>query len=347
MSAVAVPSAEHAALVDRLARPLQDLRISVIDRCNFRCPYCMPEERYPRDHAFMAAAQRLKPEEIERLARLFVGLGVRKLRLTGGEPLLRRDLPEIISRLAALPGAPDLALTSNGVLLTRDAAALAAAGLQRITISLDALDPQIFAAMSGGRGRVEDVLGGLRHAAAAGLSPIKINCVVQRGINETEVMPLVEHFRGSGQIVRFIEYMDVGTCNRWQASAVVPSRELLAQIHARYPLEPVDPAYRGEVAERYRFLDGAGEIGFISSVSQPFCGHCTRARVSADGRLYTCLFAREGQDLRALIRGDQGDGAVEAMIEAIWRKRQDRYSEQRQQAQPTREGRVEMYRIGG
>lgn len=347
MNAVALPSVADVALVDRLARPLLDLRISVIDRCNFRCPYCMPEERYPRDHAFMAAAQRLKPDEIERLARLFTGLGVRKLRLTGGEPLLRRDLPEIIRRLSGLAAAPDLALTTNAALLARDAAALAAAGLKRITVSLDALDPDIFSTMSGGRGRVEDVLEGLRCAAKAGLAPIKINCVVQRGLNESEVMPLVEYFRGSGQILRFIEYMDVGTCNRWQATSVVQSRELLARIHARYPVEPVDPAYRGEVAERYRFVDGAGEIGFISSVSQPFCGNCTRARVSADGRLYTCLFAREGQDLRPLLRGDQGDAAVEAMISAVWHKRQDRYSEQRQQAQATREGRVEMYRIGG
>jgi GTP 3',8-cyclase len=335
------------ALTDRLARPLLDLRISVIDRCNFRCPYCMPEDRYPRDHAFLAAAQRLSPGEIVRLAQIFVDLGVGKLRLTGGEPLLRRDLPEIIAGLAQLPGSPDLALTTNGVLLARDAAALAQAGLKRITVSLDALDPGIFAAMSGGRGHVEDVLKGLEQAALAGLSPIKINCVVQRGINETEVLPLVEHFRGSGQVLRFIEYMDVGTCNRWQATSVVPSRELLAQIAAHYPLEPVPSAYRGEVAERYRFLDGAGEIGFISSVSQPFCGDCTRARVSADGRMYTCLFGREGKDLRPLLRGNDGDEALRCAIAAIWRQRGDRYSEQRHQAAGTREGRIEMYRIGG
>lgn len=342
-----MPALIDHALLDRLARPLRDLRVSVIDRCNFRCPYCMPEARYPRDHTFMSATERLNPVEIERLARLFVGLGVRKLRLTGGEPLLRRDLPEIVSRLAGLQAAPDLALTSNGALLKRDAAALAAAGLKRVTVSLDALDPAVFATMSGGRGRVEDVLEGLQQAASVGLTPIKLNCVVQRGINESQVMPLVEYGRDTGQIVRFIEYMDVGTCNRWQASAVVPSLELLAQIHARYPLQPVDPAYRGEVAERYRYLDGAGEIGFISSVSQPFCGDCTRARVSADGRLYTCLFAKDGHHLRPLLGGDQGDAAVTAMISAIWQKRQDRYSELRQPAQPTQEGRIEMYRIGG
>ena len=348
MSAVELPVATAVALTDRLQRPLNDLRISVIDRCNFRCPYCMPEDRYPRDHAFLAAAQRLTPGEIARLAAIFVELGVGKLRLTGGEPLLRRDLPQIVAALAELPGRPDLALTSNGVLLSRDAAALAAAGLKRITVSLDALDPAIFATLSGGRGQVADVLNGLAHAAAAGLTPIKINCVVQRGVNESEVLPLVEHFRGSGQILRFIEYMDVGTCNRWQMAAVVPSRELLARIHAVHPLAPVQPAYRGEVAERYRFVDGGGEIGFISSVSQPFCGDCTRARLSADGQLYTCLFGRNGFDLRALLRAGADDATLRAAISSVWRRRGDRYSEERQAATATgRDGRVEMYRIGG
>lgn len=347
MSAVELPQGATATLTDRLARPLMDLRISVIDRCNFRCPYCMPEDRYPRDHAFLASAERLTPAEIARLARIFVDLGVRKLRLTGGEPLLRRDLPEIVAALATLPHAPDLALTSNGVLLKRDAAALAAAGLKRITVSLDALDAGIFAAMSGGRGHVEEVIEGIAHADMAGLAPIKINCVVQRGVNETEVLPLVEHFRGSGHILRFIEYMDVGTCNRWQAGAVVPSRELLARIHAVYPLEAVQSAYRGEVAERYRFLDGGGEIGFISSVSQPFCGDCTRARLSADGQLYTCLFGRQGHDLKSLLRGGAGDDELQAAIGGVWRRRADRYSEERQAAAGARDGRVEMYRIGG
>jgi cyclic pyranopterin phosphate synthase len=347
VSAIELPSLAPAAVNDRLSRPLMDLRISVIDRCNFRCPYCMPEDRYPRDHAFLAAAERLSPAEIVRLAAIFVDLGVRKLRITGGEPLLRRDLPEIVGALAALPHAPDLALTSNGVLLKRDAAALAAAGLKRITVSLDALDAGIFAAMSGGRGHVADVVDGIAHAAAAGLTPIKINCVVQRGVNESEVLPLVEHFRGSGHILRFIEYMDVGTCNRWQAAAVVPSRELLARIGAVHPLEAVRSAYRGEVAERYRFIDGGGEIGFISSVSQPFCGDCTRARLSADGQLYTCLFGRHGHDLKALLRGAADDGVLRDAISSVWRRRADRYSEERQAAAGARDGRVEMYRIGG
>ncbi|GMU43321.1 MAG: GTP 3',8-cyclase MoaA [Xanthomonadales bacterium] len=334
-------------LVDRLQRPLHDLRISVIDRCNFRCPYCMPEDRYPRDHAFLAAAERLTAAEIARIAGVFVELGVGKLRLTGGEPLLRRDLPEIVALLAALPGAPDLALTSNGVLLARDAAALAQAGLKRITVSLDALDPQIFATLSGNRGHVEDVLRGIDAAERAGLAPIKINCVVQRGVNESQVLPLVEHFRGSGAVLRFIEYMDVGTCNRWQMAAVVPSRELHAAIHARWPLVAVQSAYRGEVAERYRFADGGGEIGFISSVSQPFCGDCTRARLSADGRLYTCLFGRSGRDLRTPLRAGASDAELRTLIATIWRARRDRYSEERQPESPAREGRVEMYRIGG
>lgn len=338
---------EAQALVDRLRRPLMDLRVSVIDRCNFRCPYCMPEDRYPRDHAFLAASERLTPEEIARLAAVFVELGVRKIRVTGGEPLLRRDLPEIIARLAALRGPPDLALTSNGVLLARDAAALAAAGLKRITVSLDALDPKVFRVMSGDRGHVEEVLAGLQHAARAGLAPVKINCVVQRGVNESEVLPLVEYCRAHGYLPRFIEYMDVGTCNRWQMAAVVPSRELLARIHARYPLEPLQSAYRGEVAERYRFVDGGGEVGFISSVSQPFCGDCTRARLSADGQLYTCLFGRSGRDLRTLLRSGASDTALREAVTAVWRARVDRYSEERRPSEQARDGRVEMYRIGG
>ncbi len=347
MSAHSPTPTQAVAPGDRLGRPMLDLRISVIDRCNFRCPYCMPEDRYPRDHAFLAAAQRLTAGEIARLAGVFVELGVRKLRLTGGEPLLRRDLPEIVAALAALPHAPDLALTTNGVLLKRDAAALAAAGLKRITVSLDALDANIFAAMSGGRGHVAEVLEGIAHADQSGLKPIKINCVVQRGVNESEVLPLVEHFRGSGHILRFIEYMDVGTCNRWQVASVVPSRELLARIAAVHPLEPVQSAYRGEVAERYRFVDGSGEIGFVSSVSQPFCGDCTRARLSADGQLYTCLFGRHGHDLKSLLRGDADDAALRAAIAGVWGRRGDRYSEERQAAAGARDGRVEMYRIGG
>ncbi len=343
------------AALDRLARPLADLRISVIDRCNFRCPYCMPEESYPRDHAFMGAAARLSVSEITRLAGIFCGLGVRKLRLTGGEPLLRKDLAEIVASLSRLPTAPDVALTTNGSLLEKMAAPLAAAGLHRITISLDALDPALFAAMSGGRGELGPVLAGIDAAVAAGLSPVKINCVVQRGVNEDQVLPLVEYFRARNRAagkaetysLRFIEFMDVGTCNRWDRSAVVPSRDVLARVREQHALEPVEPAYRGEVAVRYRFSDGGGELGFISSVSQPFCGDCTRARLSADGRLYTCLFAAQGQDLRTPLRSNADDAALRAAILGVWRGRADRYSEARFDAALRPGARVEMYRIGG
>jgi len=336
------------AALDKRQRPLADLRISVVDRCNFRCPYCMPEASYPRDHAFMASAARMQVDEIARLAGIFCSLGVRKLRLTGGEPLLRKDLPKIIAALGALPSAPDLALTTNGSLLTRMAAPLAQAGLQRITVSLDALDPAVFSAMSGEHGQIEQVLAGIDAAAAVGLSPIKINCVVQRGVNEQEILPLVEHFRGSAHSLRFIEYMDVGTCNRWERAAVVPSSEVLARIQTRHALEAVEPAYRGEVAVRYRFIDGAGEIGFISSVSQPFCGDCTRARLSADGRLYTCLFANRGFSLLEILRGGGDDADLRGAILSVWRGRNDRYSEARFDAvQATPKDRIEMYRIGG
>ena len=346
-------SVHEFAALDRLQRPLADLRISVIDRCNFRCPYCMPEENYPRDHAFLGAGSRLSAAEITRLAAIFCGLGVRKLRLTGGEPLLRKDLPAIIAALKTLPTAPDLALTTNGSLLPRLAQPLAAAGLDRITVSLDALDPDLFAAMSGGRGAVGPVLAGIDAAVAAGLAPVKINCVIQRGVNEHQILPLTEYFRARNErspvyALRFIEYMDVGTCNRWQRSAVVPSFEVLARVHAVHALEAIEPAYRGEVAVRYRFADGRGELGFISSVSQPFCGDCTRARLSADGRLYTCLFASQGQDLRSLLRAGADDAQLRAAILGIWRARVDRYSEARvEDAAHVSGPRVEMYRIGG
>jgi len=345
---------EFAAL-DRLQRPLADLRISVIDRCNFRCPYCMPEESYPRDHAFMGASSRLTVNEIARLAAIFCGLGVRKLRLTGGEPLLRKDLAEIVAALSQLPTEPDLALTTNGSLLEKFAAPLAQAGLQRITVSLDALDPVVFAAMSGGRGEIGPVLAGIDAAVTAGLSPVKINCVVQRGVNEDQLMPLIEYFRARNAAagdsdrysLRFIEYMDVGTCNRWKRSAVVPSAQVLAKIREQYALEAVEAAYRGEVAVRYRFADGRGELGFISSVSQPFCGDCTRARLSADGRLYTCLFAGQGQDLRTPLRAGADDAQLRAAILSVWRARADRYSEARLDDAQRPGARVEMYRIGG
>ncbi len=332
---------------DLHGRPLSDLRISVLDRCNFRCPYCMPEEQYPRDHAFLRKAERLRFEEIARLARIAAGLGVRKLRLTGGEPLLRRDVPELVRQLAAIPGIEDIALTTNGSLLAAQAGALREAGLHRITLSLDALDPATFRAMSGGRGEVAEVLAAIEAASEAGFGSLKINCVVMRGTNEGEVVPLVEHFRGSGHVLRFIEYMDVGTCNDWRRDRVVPGAELLARIHARWPLHPLPGRHRGEVARRHAFDDGGGEIGFIDSVTAPFCGDCTRARLSADGRLYTCLFASTGRDLRGPLRDGASDEELAGLLRAIWEARGDRYSERRGAAERARRERIEMYAIGG
>ncbi|MCU0975545.1 MAG: GTP 3',8-cyclase MoaA [Steroidobacteraceae bacterium] len=333
---------------DTLGRPLRDLRISVMDRCNFRCPYCMPRETFHEGYRFLPAASRLSFEEITRLARLFVALGVRKLRLTGGEPLLRQGIADLVGELSALPGVEDLALTTNGVLLAQHAAELKANGLTRVTVSLDSLDPATFRRMSGGFDGLERVLDGITAAREAGLAPIKINAVVQRGVNEDSVLGLVEHFRGSGVIVRFIEYMDVGNRNHWEPARVVPSRELKERIETRWPLVPAATNYRGEVAERYLFADGAGEVGFISSVSQPFCGDCTRARLSSEGVLYTCLFATQGTDLRALLRGGADDAAVLERIGATWRGRVDRYSELRQalrEQQPA--AKIEMFYIGG
>jgi cyclic pyranopterin phosphate synthase len=332
---------------DLRGRRLTDLRISVIDRCNFRCPYCMPEDEYPRDHEFLSKADRLRFEEIERLAHIFVGLGVRKLRLTGGEPLLRRDLPELMRQLAAIPGAADLAMTTNGSLLAEKADTLRAAGLNRITLSLDTLDPQTFRTMSGGRGDVDQVLAAIAAAERAGFASLKINAVVMRGVNDAHVQDLVEHFRGSGHIVRFIEYMDVGTCNDWQRELVVPSAELRERIGARWPLVALGANYGGEVAQRYAFADGGGEIGFISSVSEPFCGDCSRARLSADGRLYTCLFARAGHDLRGPMRAGASDEDLAGLIRAVWESRDDRYSELRSESRAADRSRVEMYEIGG
>jgi GTP 3',8-cyclase len=333
---------------DSMARPLHDLRISVIDRCNFRCPYCMPEDQYAQDHVFLAKDERLRFEEIERLARAFVTLGVRKLRLTGGEPLLRRDLPELVRMLAQIPQVEDLALTTNGVLLPRLAPALRAAGLQRLTVSLDTLDAATFRHLSGGRGEVNEVLAGIAAAEGAGFTQLKLNCVVMRGVNDAQILDLVEHFRGGGHIVRFIEYMDVGTINGWRGELVVPSAELHARIHARWPLAPLQRGYRGEVAQRYAFADGAGEIGFISSVSQPFCGDCTRARLSADGKLYTCLFAKTGHDLREMLRAGASDAELAETIAARWSRREDRYSERRAELRAAgNTEKVEMFAIGG
>ena len=334
---------------DTRDRPMRDLRISVMDRCNFRCPYCMPRETFHADYRFLKSAERLSFEEIARLARLFVELGVRKLRVTGGEPLLRANLSDLIGELTSIAGVEDVALTTNGILLAKYASELKAAGLGRVTVSLDSLDPEVFSRMSGGFGGVEDVLSGIEHARRAGLAPIKINAVVQQGVNDHTVLELVEHFRGSGEILRFIEYMDVGNRNDWRSGLVVPSSELVAKIGARWPLLPVVPAYRGEVAERYRFADGAGEVGFISSVTQPFCGECSRARLSSDGSLYTCLFATRGTDMRSRLRAGASDAELLTLIRALWTARDDRYSEQRAELRAHASGdpKVEMFYIGG
>jgi len=333
---------------DTLARPLRDLRISVIDRCNFRCPYCMPEDQFADDAVFLSKNERLRFEEIERIARAFVASGVRKLRLTGGEPLLRRELPQLVSMLRGIPQVEDIALTTNGVLLPRFATALREAGLMRLTVSLDTLDVATFRKLSGGRGEVSEVLAGIAAAEEAGFEQIKLNCVVMRGVNDGQVLDLIERFRGTGHIVRFIEYMDVGTLNQWQGELVVPSAELIERISERWPLRPLERNYRGEVAERYAFEDGAGEVGFISSVSQPFCGDCSRARLSADGKMYTCLFARDGHDLRLPLRAGASDEELIALIGRHWTTRTDRYSERRVELRARGDAaKVEMFTIGG
>jgi cyclic pyranopterin phosphate synthase len=334
--------------LDTLRRPLTDLRISVMDRCNFRCPYCMPRERFHEHYPFLKSAERLGFEEIIRLTRLFTPLGVRKLRITGGEPLLRVNLADLISDLGTLPGIEDIALTTNGVLLSRYASELKAAGLARVTVSLDSLDQDIFARMNGGFGRVSEVLDGIESARAAGLTPIKINAVIQRGVNDEDAPDLVERFRGTGVTVRFIEYMDVGNRNEWRQDLVVPSQELAERIAARWPMEPVRPDKVGEVARRYAFRDGKGEVGFISSVTQPFCGACSRARLSSDGVFYTCLFAQAGADLRGPLRGGASDADLGALMRDVWTQRTDRYSEQRAVLRQRKTGaKVEMNYIGG
>ncbi len=334
---------------DTQGRPMHDLRISVMDRCNFRCPYCMPREKFHEKYQFMRTAERLSFDEIVRLARLFVPLGVRKLRLTGGEPLLRANLPDLISDLNSVAGIDDVALTTNGVLLAQHAAELVAAGLKRVTVSLDSLDPEVFKKMNGGMGVVEDVLAGIEHARHAGLEPIKINAVIQRGLNDHTALDLVERFRGTGVIVRFIEYMDVGNRNDWRPELVMPSKELAARIHERWPIEPMQANYRGEVAERYGFKDGKGEVGFISSVTQPFCGDCSRARLSADGVLYTCLFATAGTSLRDVLRSGATDEDITETLRNVWLKRGDRYSELRADLRQKagKQPKIEMYYIGG
>ena len=333
-------------VLDRLARPLHDLRVSVTDRCNFRCVYCMPKEQFGPDHAFLPRAEILDFEEIARVVRVAVPLGVAKVRLTGGEPLVRRNVEELVRMIAAIDGVEDLTLTTNGSLLPAKAAALADAGLSRVTVSLDALDDETFMRMNDVRIPVSRVLDGIGAAERAGLAPIKVNAVIRRGLNEHAILDLAGHFRGSGHTVRFIEYMDVGATNGWRLDDVVPAREVLATIDARWPLEPVDPDYRGEVAQRYRYRDGAGEVGVISSVSQPFCGDCTRARLSADGRLYTCLFAVAGHDVRSVLRSGQTDAELAAFLAAVWQGRSDRYSELRTLETAARP-KVEMSYIGG
>jgi cyclic pyranopterin phosphate synthase len=336
--------------IDRLGRRLHDLRISVTDRCNFRCVYCMPREVFGRDFPFLPRAEVLTFEEIARVAAAFVSLGVEKLRITGGEPLIRRDLPDLVAQLAALRtpmgGQLDLTLTTNGAALRALAGPLRDAGLARITVSLDSLDDATFRAMNGVDFPVGRVLDGIEAARAVGLAPIKVNMVVRRGINDDSVLPMARWARDRGLVLRFIEYMDVGTANAWRLDDVVPAAELVERISAERPLVPLAASYRGEVAERWRYADGSGEIGVIGSVSKPFCGDCTRARLSADGQLYTCLFAAAGHDLRAVVRGGADDAALREAIGRVWRARTDRYSELRSVAT---EGlpRVEMFAIGG
>ena len=344
-------------LSDRLSRPLRDLRISVTDRCNFRCTYCMPREVFGRDFQFLDRAELLTFEELARLARVFVAHGVEKIRLTGGEPLVRRDVERLVAMLAPLDGVRDLTLTTNGSLLARKAAALKAAGLKRVTVSLDSLDDGVFAALNDVGFRVADVLAGIDAAETAGLLPIKVNMVVRRGVNEASIVPMARYFRQRGHVLRFIEYMDVGHTNGWNADDVVPAAEVIARIDREMPLERLPPNYGGEVASRWRYRDGGGEIGVIASVTQPFCGDCTRARLSADGILYTCLFATAGHDLRMVLRGAASDDEIGAALRRVWSLRDDRYSELR--ALPTipesrsvelatsGAPRVEMSRIGG
>jgi cyclic pyranopterin phosphate synthase len=329
---------------DTLDRPLRDLRISVTDRCNFRCVYCMPKEVFGRDYAFLDRRELLTFEEIERLARAFVAHGVEKIRITGGEPLVRRDLERLIEQLAAIEGL-DLTLTTNGSLLPQKAALLRDAGLRRVTVSLDSLDDKTFQAMNDVDFPVERVLEGIDAAAVAGL-PVKVNMVVKRGLNEHAILPMAREFRGRGQILRFIEYMDVGHTNGWRMDDVVPAAEIVEAIGAELPLEPLEPNYTGEVARRWRYKDGSGEIGVIASVTQPFCGDCTRARLSAEGRLYTCLFALKGHDLRALVRGGTTDEELREAVGRVWARRTDRYSELRT-AKTADLPKVEMSYIGG
>lgn len=332
-------------LIDTLNRPLRDLRISVTDRCNFRCVYCMPKEIFGPDHQFLHRDQILTFEEITRLSRLFAAHGVQKIRLTGGEPLVRKDLPDLISMLSTIPDL-DLTLTTNGSLLPKHARALKDAGLKRVTVSLDSLDNEIFKSMNDVDFPVEKVIEGMDAAAAAGLTPLKVNMVVKRGLNESSILPMARFFREKGYILRFIEYMDVGHTNGWRMDDVVPAAEIIQMISAEMPLEPTAPNYRGEVAGRWRYKDGKGEIGMIASVTQAFCRDCNRARISAEGKLYTCLFAVKGYDFRDMLRNGATDEQISRSIAQVWGQRGDRYSEMRSE-NTTSLPKVEMSHIGG
>jgi cyclic pyranopterin phosphate synthase len=333
--------------IDRLGRPLRDLRISVTDRCNFRCPYCMPAEIYGEKYRFLPRPELLTFEEIERLVRILVPLGVEKLRITGGEPLLRHELPRLVGGLARVEGVRDLTLTTNGFLLAAQARALAGAGLRRVTVSLDSHDDETFGRMNGRGHGTARVLEGIEAAASAGLSPIKINCVVQRGVNEHSIVPLARRFKGTGHVLRFIEYMDVGTLNHWEPAQVVSAKEIVTAIDAVFPLAPLEPAYAGEVAERWAYRDGSGEIGVIASVTQPFCRGCTRARLTIEGKLVTCLFAAGGRDLRGPLRSGASDAELREIAVGTWTRRTDRYSEERAEQRSHPKPRLEMYQIGG
>ncbi|WP_322998546.1 GTP 3',8-cyclase MoaA [Castellaniella sp.] len=337
------------AVRDTFGRPLRDLRISVTDRCNFRCTYCMPREVFGSDHVFLPHSALLTFEEITRVAAVAVSQGVHKIRLTGGEPLLRKQIEVLVGMLAQLRTpdgqAPELTLTTNGTLLAKKADALARAGLSRVTVSLDALDDALFERMSDSGVAVATVLAGIDAAAAAGLAPVKVNMVVRRGMNDAQILPMARHFRGTGHVLRFIEYMDVGNTNGWRMDEVVTGADIVRLIASEFPLQPAQPQYRGEVASRWAYADGAGEIGLITSVSQPFCGDCTRLRLSPEGRLFTCLFAEQGHDLRALLRSGADDQALRDRLAGVWLARDDRYSERRGQAH--RDHKIEMSYIGG
>jgi cyclic pyranopterin phosphate synthase len=336
-------------IADKFGRLLRDLRISVTDRCNFRCTYCMPAEIFGESYQFLPKGEILTFEEITRLSRIFAELGVNKLRITGGEPLLRNDMHRLIAMLTEIKGVDDITLTTNGYLLPQQAQQLKDAGLQRVTVSLDTLDDEIFKQMNGRGFGTQRVLQGIEKGAEVGLAPIKINAVVQKGVNDHTVVDLARYFKGTGHIVRFIEYMDVGNRNGWKWDQVVPAAEIIRRIDAEMPLEPLDPNYRGEVAVRYRYKDGEGEVGVIASVTQPFCGDCTRARLSTDGKIYTCLFASDGLSLRDHMRAGASDDDLRDLITGIWSRRVDRYSEERTELAPLQNQRrkIEMYQIGG